>query len=278
VQARLTIDNTQDSWLSGLFTAEYAGLFDVLLPGLAALRLPIPLGGSSNHFRAAALRKVGAWDPYNVTEDADLGIRLARFGYTSGVIASTTYEEAPAQIAPWMHQRTRWFKGWMQTLIVHLRQPRRLWRELGGAGVAAFYLVVGGTTLSALVQPFVLLWLAVSYVAGLPLIPGANSAPLTLLAWLGIASWAAGYLTSAILCLVGLKRRGLLSVARTFVALPVLWLLLSYAAWRALVQLVRRPQLWEKTQHGCARTSRRCGAEPLTNSGADRPQPLADGA
>jgi cellulose synthase/poly-beta-1,6-N-acetylglucosamine synthase-like glycosyltransferase len=114
VQARLTIDNTSDSWLTRLFTAEYAGLFDVFLPGLAAWRLPLPLGGSSNHFRTAVLRKIGAWDPYNLTEDADLGMRLARLGYRTAVIQSTTYEEAPAHLRSWLHQRTRWFKGWVR--------------------------------------------------------------------------------------------------------------------------------------------------------------------
>ncbi len=114
VQARLTIDNTADTWLTRLFTAEYAGLFDVLLPGLAHWRLPLPLGGSSNHFRTSALRAAGGWDAFNVTEDADLGMRLARFGYGTSVIPSTTYEEAPARLRPWLYQRTRWFKGWMR--------------------------------------------------------------------------------------------------------------------------------------------------------------------
>src|SRR5690606_22424830 len=94
VQASLTIDNTADNWLTAMFTAEYAGLFDVFLPALTQLRMPLPLGGSSNHFRTSALRAVGAWDSYNVTEDADLGVRLARFGYRSVAIGSTTYEEA----------------------------------------------------------------------------------------------------------------------------------------------------------------------------------------
>jgi cellulose synthase/poly-beta-1,6-N-acetylglucosamine synthase-like glycosyltransferase len=111
VQAQLTIDNTKDNWLTRMFTAEYAGLFDVLLPGLASHRLPLPLGGSSNHFRTAVLREAGGWDPYNVTEDADLGMRLARLGYVSSVIASTTYEEAPAQFSAWLKQRRRWFQG-----------------------------------------------------------------------------------------------------------------------------------------------------------------------
>jgi Glycosyl transferase family group 2 len=114
VQASLTIDNTDDSWLSALFTAEYAAQFDLFLPGLSKLRLPMPLGGSSNHFRTEVLREVGAWDPYNVTEDADLGLRLARFGYRSAMIQSTTYEEAPARPTLWLRQRTRWFKGWLR--------------------------------------------------------------------------------------------------------------------------------------------------------------------
>ncbi|MGB8110612.1 MAG: glycosyltransferase [Pseudolabrys sp.] len=125
VQARLCID-TRTSWLARYFTAEHAGHFDVFLPKLAALGLPLPLGGSSNHFRTATLRKVGGWDPHNVTEDADLGMRLARFGYRSGVIPSSTYKEAPADVGRWVGQRTRWFKGWMQTWLVHMRKPYRL--------------------------------------------------------------------------------------------------------------------------------------------------------
>jgi glycosyltransferase XagB len=111
VQARLAIDNARDGWLSRHFTSEYAGQFDVFLPALAKLRLPLPLGGTSNHFRTDALRNVGGWDPFNVTEDADLGMRLTRFGYRTGVIDSTTWEEAPVAFGQWLRQRTRWFKG-----------------------------------------------------------------------------------------------------------------------------------------------------------------------
>jgi len=113
VQARLCVD-TGTNWLARYFTAEYAAQFDVFLPKLAALGLPLPLGGSSNHFRTATLREVGGWDPFNVTEDADLGMRLARFGYRCGVIKSTTYEEAPVEFRGWLGQRSRWFKGWMR--------------------------------------------------------------------------------------------------------------------------------------------------------------------
>jgi hypothetical protein len=123
LQARLTIRNHAESWLSKLFAIEYAVLFDVLNPGLCALNLPIALGGSSNHFRVRSLVGVGAWDEWNVTEDADLGIRLARFGYRVRALDSDTCEEAPYEFGNWFRQRVRWQKGWMQTLIVHSRHP-----------------------------------------------------------------------------------------------------------------------------------------------------------
>ncbi|MBM3528096.1 MAG: glycosyltransferase [Alphaproteobacteria bacterium] len=251
VQARLTIDNTEDSWLARMFTAEYAGLFDVFLPGLAAWRLPLPLGGSSNHFRAASLRAIGAWDPYNVTEDADLGMRLARFGYRTTVIPSTTHEEAPAQFGIWLRQRTRWFKGWMQTWLVHIRTPVRLLRELGISGFAVFQLVVGGTVLAALVHaPFAayLAWEIATAPAGAILTQALTAIYAT--------SLFAGYLIAAILGLIGLARRGLIGSAWALLLMPLYWLLLSAAAWRALYQLVRDPYRWEKTEHGLARNSR----------------------
>lgn len=233
-----------------LFTAEYAGLFDVFLPGLAAWRLPLPLGGSSNHFRTAVLRDVGAWDPYNVTEDADLGMRLARFGYRTAVIQSTTYEEAPARLRPWLKQRTRWLKGWMQTWLVHMRAPRRLKRELGWVGFAVFQLLVGGTVLAGLVHSlFVaeLLW---------ELAAGAGDPAALAAVGLHAIALVLGYAVSIVLGLLGLFRRGLLGCAFALALIPIYLVLLSIAAWRALFQLLRDPYRWEKTEHGLAKSSR----------------------
>ena len=261
VQARLTIDNTEDSWLAALFTAEYAGLFDVLLPGLVRRRLPIPLGGSSNHFRTGVLRHVGAWDPYNVTEDADLGIRLARLGYLVSVCGSTTYEEAPATVALWLRQRSRWFKGWMQTWIVHMRQPVRLLRDLGPAGFASFQLLTVGTVLAALLQPIVLFALIRDAVA-------AGGWPESAIGWLSAVTLALGYATSMALALLGLARRRLLSF-RLLVRMPLMvlhWALLSAAAWRAVYLLLLRPHDWEKTEHGLARNSRRGAGVPPSSA------------
>ena len=256
VQARLSIDNTADSWLARLYTAEYAGQFDVFLPGLASLRLPMPLGGSSNHFYTATLRAVGGWDPYNVTEDADLGIRLARFGYRADIINSTTYEEAPAHLGPWLRQRTRWFKGWIQTWLVHMRQPRVLLRELGLAGFVAFQLMVGGNALAALVHPLFMAGLIYSILNDAPMWRGDSAAVVILAALYGTTA-VIGYLTSAFLGGLGLARRGLLSTAWILILTPAHWLLLSLASWRALYQLVVAPYAWEKTEHGLAKSSRR---------------------
>lgn len=252
VQARLTIDNTSDSWLTRLFTAEYAGLFDVFLPGLSAWHLPLPLGGSSNHFRIDILRKVGAWDPYNVTEDADLGMRLARAGYRTSVIQSTTYEEAPVNFRPWLNQRTRWFKGWMQTWLVHMRSPRKLTTDLGWRGCIAFQLLVGGTVLAALVHPIFLATLLYE----LTIAVVADTTLMTAIMNPHTAFLFGGYAASIVLGFVGLRRRRLLGCAWCLGLVPVYWIILSIAAWRALYQLLQDPYRWEKTSHGLARSSR----------------------
>ncbi len=256
VQARLTIDNTADSWLTRLFTAEYAGLFDVFLPGLAAYRMPLPLGGTSNHFHTATLRSLGGWDPYNVTEDADLGIRLARAGLRTAIVQSTTYEEAPAHLVAWIKQRTRWFKGYLQTWAVHMRNPQKLWCDLGPCGFFVFQMVVGGAVLAALVHGVFFGVLVQQLVSGLFWSEKAGAFDV-MFATVYFITLTTGYALSALLGYIGLSRRRLIGSAWYLAFLPLYWLLLSVAAWRAVFQLVRSPYRWEKTSHGLARTSRR---------------------
>ncbi len=253
LQASLCIDNTADNWLVRMFTASYAGQFDVLLPGLATLHLPFPLGGSSNHFRTAALRQSGGWDPYNVTEDADLGVRLHRLGYRAAVLPSTTYEEAPARFVPWLKQRTRWYKGWMQTWLVHMRRPFRLLRELSPAGAVAFQLFLACNVFSALIHP---LFMAVLCYYLLTQPPLEAISAMGQEATVFFVTLLAGYASTIALDLVGLQRRGLLAHGWVLLLTPLYWLLLSLAAWRALFQLLFAPQLWEKTDHGLAKSSR----------------------
>jgi len=153
LQARLAIRNAGESWLASQFALEYAVLFDFLNPGLCALQLPIALGGTSNHFRIRSLIDVGAWDEWNVTEDADLGIRLARFGYRVQSLDSDTLEEAPFALRNWFRQRVRWQKGWLQTLVVHSRQPGFFRRDLGPSRALAATTLIGGAIVGCLFWP-----------------------------------------------------------------------------------------------------------------------------
>ena len=264
VQASLTVDNTADNWLARMYTADYAGQFDVFVRGLAALDLPFPLGGSSNHFRTAALRKAGAWDPYNVTEDADLGIRLYRLGYRSAAISSATYEEAPARFVPWLKQRSRWYKGWIQTWLVHMRRPDRLLRELTPAGAIAFQIFFAANVLAALIHP--LFMAGLGYMLFERPTPWAdmvmrNAIPIF------ATSLLSGYASTILLGAIGLRRRGLLRHAWVLILTPLHWFLLSLAAWRAMFQLIYDPQCWEKTEHGLAKTSRVMRSRPGSGRG-----------
>ena len=221
--------------------------------GLAAWHLPLPLGGSSNHFRTAVLRGSARWDPYNVTEDADLGMRLARFGYRTAVIPSTTYEEAPARFGPWLRQRTRWFKGWMQTWLVHMRSPRapraRAW-AVAALRCSSFWSAAPcWRRWSTCCSPRGLIWTLATDAGRRRDDAACCSASMP-------RRCCRGYLISAALGLIGLARRRLLGCAWALLLMPLYWLLLSLAAWRALFQLVRDPYRWEKTEHGLARTSR----------------------
>jgi len=254
VQAQLNIYNPRASWFTRQFTVEYSALFDAILPALARLGLPVPLGGTSNHFPRETLVAAGGWDPFNVTEDADLGFRLARQGWRTAVLASTTWEEAPVSFGQWFRQRTRWLKGWMQTYLVHTRQPWRLNAELGLRGALGFHALMGGIVLSALVHP--LFYLLLAYHAW----SGELFAPAETLA--GAAFWtialinlAAGYVMSIAVGALSAWRRGQPRLALSALFMPVCWLLISAAAYRALYQLATAPYLWEKTEHG--RVSRR---------------------
>ena len=250
LQARLAIDNAGDSWLTRLFAIEYAALFDVVNPGLAALRCPVPLGGTSNHFRTAALRRVNGWDAWNVTEDIDLGIRLARFGERVATLESTTFEEAPRTLKAWLAQRRRWQKGWMVTLATHSRAPLRTWAELGfGAGLAMWGLLFG-TIASCLLGPFCLALAALRLWTGDLLHPRTTGdAAWSLLGGVLLAGGVASALWPALACLA----RRQFGLAKWLPLLPAYLLLLSLAAWQAAFEVVGRPYVWAKTEHGRAK-------------------------
>jgi glycosyltransferase XagB len=260
LQARLVIDNTADSLLARFFTIEYAALFDVLLPGLARLGCPLPLGGTSNHFRTRALKDVMGWDAWNVTEDADLGLRLARAGYQVETLASDTLEEAPSRLKPWLHQRSRWLKGWMQTAIVHSRNPRVALANLGLIGYIAILIHTVGTVATALTYPFFTVLTVAKLWDGSLLAPTAPGD--ILVAVLAFTVFAFGALSMLAPALVALHRRRLYRLLPLLPLLPFYYMLVSVAAWRAVFELLQAPTQWNKTEHGLARTSRSRPALP----------------
>lgn len=242
VQAPLAVYNCEDSWIARQFAAEYAIQFTQALPLLARLGLPLPLGGTSNHFRTEALRATGGWDPFNVTEDADLGYRLARDGYRCGVIAPPTWEEAPISFKAWFKQRTRWLKGHMQTWLVLMRAPIQCARQMGWPAFASMHLVLGGGIAAALVHAPLACVLAIAALSPEHLLSPADFA----LALFGYAVAMFAALASG---------RDDRNHARAALTMPLYWPLASLAAYWALFELIFRPHYWSKTEHGLATLS-----------------------
>lgn len=262
LQAQLTYYNPNENWLTRQFTAEYATLFGVLLPVLANHGLPLLLGGTSNHFRADVLRKVGAWDPFNVTEDADLGLRLARHGYETAVFGSVTYEEANTRLPNWMRQRARWLKGFLATWFVHMRHPLRLMHEVGPAGFWTLQAMTLGVFASTLLHPLCMVLTLLLYIMH-PVLPIGTGIAFILLAGLNLFILLAGYGLAIALTLRGLHRRGIFGWAGTLATMPFYWLLMSAAAWLALWQFIRAPFHWNKTEHGLSKFQQPVRRQPV---------------
>lgn len=250
-QARLSFFNARQSILTRLFTLDYYVWYGLLLQGLARTGAFVPLGGTSNHFRTATMRRLGGWDPYNVTEDGDLGVRISRAGLEVRTLDSVTWEEAVAQALPWVRQRSRWIKGYMQTFLVHMRDPRTLWRQLGPSGFLDFQTLLGGSSLLMLINP--LMWLlTLVYIVGHGTIVGPAIQSLfppavyyPSLLCLVVGNFVFFY-TNIYACVRG----GYYDLARYMLLSPLYWVLMSIAAWVALISLIRNPFYWAKTTHG----------------------------
>lgn len=247
VQAALNYFNADENVLTRMFTLEYNYWFDYMLAGLDAADLPIPLGGTSNHFRTQALIELGGWDPYNVTEDADLGIRSSALGYRVGVVNSTTMEEANTSIPNFIRQRSRWIKGYMQTSLVHARRPVALIREIGLRRFASFTLLIAGTPITFLgVIPLYVLTFFTIFIPTEWLSPFF---PVWLL-WITLVNFIIGNSAMVYLSMMGPYKRGTFDLILWSLLNPVYWILHSIASYKALWQLLFKPHYWEKTEHG----------------------------
>ncbi|HBE77367.1 MAG TPA: glycosyl transferase [Firmicutes bacterium] len=259
VQSKLNYYNCNDNILTKWFTQEYSMWFELLLPGVSQMNIPVPLGGTSNHFKVDELKKVGAWDPFNVTEDCDLGIRIFKEGYVTAVLDSRTWEEANSKMGNWLRQRSRWIKGYMQTWLVHMRHPVKLYREIGRNGFLGIQAVILGSVLLPIINPwlwFLLIWWYATH-AG----------------WIAELFWGPIYFMALALLVIGnfyfvysnmvgmdwmiettektkQKMPFSYNLIKYSLLSPIYWMLMSVAGYKALGQLFTDPFRWEKTQHG----------------------------
>jgi cellulose synthase/poly-beta-1,6-N-acetylglucosamine synthase-like glycosyltransferase len=254
LQAHLRIENVGDSWLTRLFALDYAAHFDILLPGLARLGLSLPLGGTSNHFKTDILREVGGWDAWNVTEDADLGLRLARLGYRSETLGSVTLEEAPSTLRNWYPQRRRWLKGWMQTFLTHTRRPLRLVRDLGAARAVHALALLAANTFGPAVGLWITFYVLHECMAGDLLNAGSDAWRRVVWLWVALAGF--GVISMILPTIMAIVRARLWSSAPWLLLRPLHWLCVSGAAFHALHDLRVRPHHWSKTRHGLAQTQK----------------------
>ena len=246
LQGVLDFYNPRTNWLARCFTIEYAGWFRVLLPGLQRLGLPLPLGGTTLFFRREALEILGGWDAHNVTEDADLGIRLARHGYRTEIIATTTYEEANCRALPWVKQRSRWIKGYLMTWLTHMRDPAALWRELGPRGFLGFQAVFLGSLSQALLLPLLWSFWLMALGLGHPLHGMVTPGSVTAMTVLFLACEGLNITVGVI----GLRRSRQKISPLWVLTLTLYFPLQALAAYKALWEMLRRPFYWDKTSHG----------------------------
>lgn len=263
VQAKLNFYNPTQNILTRIFTAEYSLWFDLVLPGLQSISAPIPLGGTSNHFRTDMLRHLHGWDAFNVTEDCDLGMRLANRGYRTAIVESTTHEEANSDALNWYNQRSRWIKGYIITYLVHMRKPMRAIKEGRGRDLFFFQLIVGGKVVSLFINPIMwastfvyFMWRAKVGIFIESLFPGP-------ILYVGVFSFVFGNFLYLYYYMIGCANRGYDSIIKYIFLVPFYWIAMSFAAWKAVYEVIVKPHYWAKTKHGLHLTPAQVPAEEV---------------
>jgi cellulose synthase/poly-beta-1,6-N-acetylglucosamine synthase-like glycosyltransferase len=258
IQCKLNYFNSNQNLLTKWFTQEYSMWFELLLPGVVHMDIPVPLGGTSNHFKTEYLKQVGAWDPYNVTEDADLGVRLFKEGYITAVLDSHTWEEANSRVGNWIRQRSRWIKGYMQTWFVHMRNPVRLLKELKLRGFLGFQAMIFASFLLPIANPFLWAMIIIWYLTKAQwiseLFPSYIYYVSTFLFIIGNFFFIYSNIVGMFWVIEDMEKKGkhVFSYGMLKYALftPIYWVLMSIAGIKALWQLIVNPFHWEKTDHG----------------------------
>lgn len=248
LQGVLDYYNTRRNWVTRCFTAEYAGWFRVVLPGIARLGLMVPLGGTTCYFRRAPLEELGAWDAHNVTEDADLGVRLARHGYETEMVDTVTQEEANSRLVPWVKQRSRWLKGFAMTWSVQMRRPRLFLQQVGWRRFIGFQVMFACVVSQFLLAPLMWsFWLLLSGL-GHPLASVLPSGALLAMSGLFVLA----ELTNMFIGAAGARKAGKPYLYAWVPSLHFYYPLAAFAMYKALFEMVVKPFYWDKTQHGIA--------------------------
>lgn len=243
LQAKLNYYNPYQNILTKWFTAEYSTWFDLYLPGIDTIKAPIPLGGTSNHFKTDILKKLYGWDPFNVTEDCDLGTRIFASGYLTKIFDTTTWEEANSKLSNWIKQRSRWVKGYIQTYMVHMRHPFNLIRKIGFINFLHFNLIIGGNFFVLCFNPIawtlLIFWVLAPQKFYFPNFFFLVTTPVLIM----------GNVIFVLLNVMGsLKRKYYRLIIPSFFS-PIYWILMSIGAWKGLFQFFKKPHFWEKTDH-----------------------------
>lgn len=252
LQGTLDYYNAGSSWLTRCFTMEYASWFRVVLPGLAKMGFVVPLGGTTLFFKRDVLEELGAWDAHNVTEDADLGVRLARFGYRTEFIHTVTLEEANGRFWPWVKQRSRWLKGYAITYGVHMRKPLQLYDEIGALRFFGLQMLFAGTLMPFLLAPILLSFWLIPF--GLPH-PLVGVVPMQLIWVLGALFFTSELLNISI-AVIAVRRAGKGWLAKWAPTLQLYFPLATIAAYKGLLELTWKPFYWDKTAHGIFKVGR----------------------
>ena len=246
LQGVLDYYNARTNWIARCFTIEYATWFRVVLPGLQKLGLILPLWGTTLFVRRNVLEQLGAWDAHNVTEDADLGIRLARHGYRTEFVETVTEEEANCRVFPWIKQRSRWLKGFAMTWMVHMRSPRLLIRQVGWWRFIGLQLLLPCALSQFLLAPLLWsLWLIPLGVAH-PLIPVIGSEMATAL----VVLFFGAEIVNLMINLLGTASRRHWHLIAWLPSMHFYYPLGAFAAYKALYEMLKRPFYWDKTGHG----------------------------
>ncbi len=249
LQSKLNYYNPEGNLLTRLFTAEYSLWFDVVLPGLQSIDSSIPLGGTSNHFRTQALADLHGWDPFNVTEDCDLGVRIFKSGFKTAIIDSITLEEANSSVKNWIRQRSRWIKGYIQTYLVHMRDPIAFFKA-HGIHALIFQLIIGMRISFLFINPFLWLMTFLYFAFRSTVGPTIEALYPPVIFYIASFSLVVGNFMYIYNYMIGCAKRGQYGLIKYVLFIPLYWLLASRAALKAIHQLVVKPHFWEKTHHG----------------------------